>query len=948
MDIIDTPQEVLIAKIQYLDNVRKLAGQLQTDDPEEIQQSISLMEKIGRDMDLYQHFANQDVGKLTDIVLDTIEDEVVGIIGSDILSNPSLGGYTSSRRGSMEPSIRHVTSKHSLRSVPSLATMNNHDGALSCVPPSPSGVFKWTLFRHLTIFLAKPEFQKYGSSTCFVISSVVAIGTTSSVILVFDLAQALKCELGGVTKKTIYGPVTCLAFSPDHNQIVAGYQNGFICLWDVKKKVLLKEISPVNDPAIKDGHRTGAPISMVSIPLRDVFFTSDEDGAAFYHILLNRILYYDVKSTRIHGKVRSIQDNITSSTTILSMTAPQIDYIRFPGDSNYLVAITSPYKLAIVAMKPIPQILFRMSWSQFFGDGEEVVKVENAETDWYVPSKQQRATCVFLAVGFACNLRIFKIDWKIDGGTKKRLRFEIIAKGICASAITSINWMTSKFIAVTTASQELHIFETQNLDLVEKTSIRPHFTDTRKEKDRYIYHHNIATFKNRLFILSQNEMWFASLLTWQDRLGVLIRSGNFERAFEIGVNLSRGKYVVAVLGLPENDEDRSRIVADHIGGLLINLVSMTLSGYEERDPDLGQYRYICKLVINTCLDLGQNQLIYGEIWERFVDARLSNVFLNTLQELIFRGDIKSIPNPHIVSEMFDAIDPILLEQVIMQLDPFSLDIHNCLSLCRENGLTKAMIHIYNTALSDYISPVLEIISRIEARVSTRDEDVYTLFVYFAYILQGKAFPFGELDAERSKIVYRSVFSLLCSQNHITYPNAASPIREQGCMAVGSGPWPYFQYLLQLETAELIKMLGAVFQNPALDSGIDLADHDQIETLLVTRQLILSILLRVLESDLWSQLQIDTINAFIGRCFFHYRTYINLSKPQMMLVFNSLLGSELDCSKHFCVCTKRDSFLLELMLIETFFLIGSKIVVCGRFMNSMSLRNGVLIWRSIRI
>jgi WD40 repeat protein len=905
MELMDTPRDVLMEKVQYLDNLRKLAGQLETSSPEDQQTQILLMEKIGRDMDLYQHFSKQENRNLAELMQfdPAVEDEHVGLIGSDVLASSLSIDRDASRRGSIEVTgLRHTVSKQSLRTVQSVAALFDQDGALSSVPPSPSGVFKWTLFRLVTIALSRPEFEKYRQPTCFSISSGLLVGTLSSVVLVFDLSQKLRGVLGDVQQSSLYGAVTCLQISPDHSQAVVGYRKGFVCLWDLKKLTLLKQVIPSPNPVEIDGHRSSFPITSVCIPSKDVFFSADEDGAAFYHALLNRIIYYDVRTTRIHGKVKPNEPPVVSNTRILSLSSPPIEKVRYPGDSNVLVAVASPYKLAILSMKPIPQILFRIPWSQLQENNVEVSTVDSSHTCWFVPTKHSKADYVLLGFSFGSKAGVLKITWRTDVGSKKKLKFEVVGRGQCNAGITSLHWMTSHFLVATTRDGFFDAFETSGVNLVERVRIEPRTIasdSSWRTTSLPTYHHNICSYRNRLFLLSNNELWFASLLTWNDRLGVLVRAGNFERAFQIGVELYHGNITVVVLGVPSNDLDRKSLIADHMCGLLINLTSMTLSGYDRSESDLGQYRYICDLVMKTSIALGQHSLLLGEIWDRFHEAELTQVYLDCLEQYVLDGKINEIPNPVIMKYMFEHFEQSVMEQLVLQLDPFSVDIHNSLQLCRDKGMMKAIIWIYNSALSDFLSPIVELLGRItlDKGAAAMQEDAYMLYVYIAYVLQGKAFPVGDLSKEQAFSACQSVYTVLCASSHQFVSTLAPGVSKDTLFEIGTPPWPYLRYLLALDTRELVKVLGAAFQNELLDTGIPLLDSIGADPLLVTRQHIIGILFRILETGDWAPHQVDIVHSLVGRSFLHYRPYVTLTKIQLMNLFNSLLDSQLPETSH---------------------------------------------------
>ncbi|KAJ3311984.1 Vacuolar protein sorting-associated protein 8 [Boothiomyces sp. JEL0838] len=862
MQLIDTPKQDLIETCTYLENLQKLIIQQDSD------QGILLLERIGRDISLYQHFIKHNESEL---------QEDISFADTSILSGPSRRGSTLG--------LKHSSSRLSLKTTGTVPEMKDlQDEQLNTIPPGPTGIFRWSSFRELSLHL----FENF-KPTVFAVSSGIAVGTLDSKTVLYDLAQN---HLATLQSPQEYGAVTALDICPDQTQVIIGFQSGHISLWDIRKRVLVKTIDPVDGG---DGHLKGIAITHLAFNSRDVFYSANQQGAAYYHILYKRLVYSTFKSYRIHGRLKAPDEPDLINTTIYSMSPLLKGKVKFPGDSLSLVAVTSPFKLAILSMKPSPRIQHRIMWSSLNNEHA----VEYSCTRWWVPTsnKYNSKRLPRLAFSFGRKLGVINLSSTMESAEdqSKKLVFNVACQTESESDITAIEWINSQFILCLTSDAKFEIYDSSNLKKIESVLISTHKPienswETSIPKVIPLHpspQHNISSNFNRLFIMTDKEICFGSLLSWQDRLAVLIRTGNFKMAFQYGIALFEGEYPIVVLGVPVDKEEREQIVADHLSGLILNLTSMSLSGISnQEDPSI--YYDTAKLIIDTCISINKLDLIFGDIFERFVDVSLFSIFNDILQNLILNGTITSVPNPQIIQLMFENLkkeNTSQLEQVLMLLDPKIMDLHNTIRLCKQWGFTNALIHVYNSGLMEFGLPVLEIIEKIDKKEGDGAQDLYTLFVYLAYILQGKAFPFGILEEDVANIAYKSIFGILCSPSFVLF--------EDSELKAGKEPWPYLFFLLEKDTMELLKVMGAVFDNSVLNSGISLQDDKHKDSLLITRHYIINVFLHLIESYSWSQLQLDAIYSFIARSYNKYRVYMNISKKKLMEIFNSLIDSQIN-------------------------------------------------------
>lgn len=348
---------------------------------------------------------------------------------------------------------------------------NNLNNNLFSIPPGIKGIFKWTILRSLTLSL-KPILKVYGSTTCLTVSKLIIFGTEKGCLIVYNLNQEFISFLGNLNDYNLIGKVTCIDSTIDSLYVVTGHERGHVCIWDLNLKKLLKRIDTISDNTqdpntekTTDGHRYGIPIVSVSVISSDTVYSADLQGTAFYHSLQNFLLFtsiffkyfysLDIKSIRIHGR-QSSKPNIIS-TTILSFHALVKPLYRHPIDSYSLVALCSPFKVAILSMHPTPQIQYRQTWPSL--QTVDIVvdsQVGFAECKWFRPRNftesndgndpnEWNGNDPRLAFSHGNWLNVLDVGVIIDKSEgKKRLKFAFCGRVQVEDVIVSIEWINSK------------------------------------------------------------------------------------------------------------------------------------------------------------------------------------------------------------------------------------------------------------------------------------------------------------------------------------------------------------------------------------------------------------------------------------------------------------------------------------------------------------------------
>ncbi|KAI7867172.1 Golgi CORVET complex core vacuolar protein 8-domain-containing protein [Spinellus fusiger] len=311
----------------------------------------------------------------------------------------STGGsstsHVSSEAGSLD---EHSPSLSVLMNDPGVSHNESKDSV------EPWEAFKWTPLLKISEQLYSDSVRKNsGLLTVLVVGGVIAIGTTRSLVFVYDYSQQLICVLGDSARAVEVGSVTSLAISADHTTIACGYSQGYIIVWNIKKPGHpVRTIEPIPSSQLssalstatgpqqpllkKEGHVKGAAIlhiGFIGIKKSEIV-SGDDQGMSFYHVLYKVVMVNAVDTTRILGRYQNIKfspdahasprsyqysspasdeqsifPKLKRPSTVFAMQPLPLGHMPHPAETFGLVALLTPYKMIVVGLKPIPQTQYK-------------------------------------------------------------------------------------------------------------------------------------------------------------------------------------------------------------------------------------------------------------------------------------------------------------------------------------------------------------------------------------------------------------------------------------------------------------------------------------------------------------------------------------------------------------------------------------------------------------
>ncbi|PWN28143.1 hypothetical protein BDZ90DRAFT_206746, partial [Jaminaea rosea] len=848
------------------------------------------------------------------------------------------------------------------------------------------GLFKWSALRKVAAFFQEGHRssiittssgqslpQSIGAQTVLsVAGGLVAIGTTSGHVLVFEFSQDLKCILGGAGA----GQVTALAFSADHTFLAIGYEKGHAYLYDLAKPTSpSRTVLPVSRQDVasgrKEGHLESARILHVAFVggRHTAVFTADDQGLAFYHSLGKILGVASNDTLRILGRYPdpTAPPSKRSSLPILSLAALPLGPIDHLADGVHFVALVTPQKLVIVGLKPNARTWYRKSAPLATVKGNEEGRRNEAGAcaAWF-PAPT-------LAYSFSSQLAILKLVTKrtkiesssngnvVTNGAAPTYRtdLEFVEHPLAPDAlgpdprpIEALQWLSHELILLVT-STDLRLVDLRVGRVTERESLNP----TLSGLVRHPWLANsprlstslgpftissMRVFRGKPFFLTSSQVVVGHLLSWADRLLSLVSAGDFLSAIDLCRAYYQGSVPGSLVGLPSDPAELQAVVAGKLRELmsasaryafaperLTDGTHVTADGRGVDRTDL--FRQLARACAQACLALGDTDFLFGELYNYYSENGIDPLFVGELEPFVLDGQLRILPIPvsqRLIESCKVAGDYGLAERLLWHVDPMCLDLDQALSLCAEQGLTDAMIWIYNEAMDDWVGPVVELLEPLKKVVKQRkreaenDEDAssviegdaedhsavvtdaYKVFSYLSVALSGHSFPSQEpiTPAERGDKAKQSVYGFVFSGHCVIWPPGAG---GRIVLSVDEGQeemtYPYLRLLLAFDAEAMLDALDVAFEDGWLDEEEEMNGHQKPDQLgangngssppRITRQRIIDVLLEVTQDTTAtraspSETERLFTSIFIARNASRYPQFVGLASS----VFDALLRS----------------------------------------------------------
>lgn len=821
-------------------------------------------------------------------------------------------------------------------------------------PSPPWEVVRWTKLKKLNgQAFSEAGKRNFGSPTCLAISASIVLGTSKGIILMFDYNQNLKMIIGPGTKAVESGPITAIAISADYTTIAGGHATGNIFTWDTSRVSRpFLHIPPLDALQLQnrtmDGHMPNVSVIHLGFlgTRHTALVSADDHGMAFSHLATRGTgaLGRTVKTVRILGRYPDAPPPSSGKplkpSTVLAFSPLPLGNIERATDSMGLTAMLTPYLLVVVSTTPVAQ-------TQHKSARPKDVAPHSAMTGclaWFpavklkVPDPNTGSTMskVKLVYCWSNVLTVLDVD-EMESDDKDKpppLKFKARSRWKCEEAIVAVQWLSRSVLTVLTITQRLIVLEdrsmrmTEAFDLIHKyiyhadlfSSQLHNLVEQLDEDDTSMhgvvadaFYMSLKAYKGRIFLLGFNDVSIGALSNWADRLIALMENGDYIGAIQLATSYYTGDANKLTVGLPEDATLRHRMVHDKV----MEIMSASLKyafGQRQKNKasvDDQHLRHLAETCFVACQSVGDLDFLFDEMYEWYEDANVEGIFLEVLEPYILEKTISTVPPTavkamvhHYVSKSWES----RLEEMICHMETTTLDIDQTTSLCKQHGLYDALIYIWNQALHDYITPLIDLLTLLIPLVQNAEysnsgqlmeDEIFgvnalKMFPYLSYTLTGRIYPTGErMETGVASQAKAELYWFLFSGKSIAWPKGNTKTFLTRPAQSVEPSFPYLRMILQYDAPSFLSALNEAFEDSFLNdsqekhlnggTGKDLPE-EQIFGLTVDRQYVVSILLEIMNPNDFAPEDTIYLDMFIAR---------NIPKfPQYLLIPGSTLDKVL--------------------------------------------------------
>lgn len=746
------------------------------------------------------------------------------------------------------------------------------------------------------------------------------------------------------------GAITSIAVSADHTTVAAGHANGSIYTWDTSRvsrpflSISHLDIAQAENRTA-DGHVPNAAVAHLGFlgTRHTALVSADDRGMAFSHLATRGTgaLGRTVKTTRILGRYPNApapSGKSVKPSTVLAFAPLPLGNLERATDTMGLTAMLTPYLLVVVSTTPVAQTQHKSArpkdvpaHSAMTGCLAWFPAVKLKTPDTHTGNEISRAKLVYC---WSNVLTVLDVD-EIYGDDKDQppsLKFKARSRRICEEAVVAVQWLSRSVLAVLTISQRLIILEdrsmrmTEAFDLLQKYiyhtdlfSKQLHSLVEQLDEDDVSMHGVVAdaffmsfkAYKGRIFLLGFNEVCIGAMSNWADRLIAMMENGDYLGAIRLATSYYTGDADKLTVGLPEDAQLRHNMVHDKIVEIMSASLKYAFSQRQKRkeDADDGHLTELAETCFSACQAIGAFDYLFDDMYEWYSEGGVEGLFLETLEPYILDEEIKVVP-PVVVKDMVSHYVTRSwegrLEEMICHMQTATLDLDQITLLCKQHSLYDALTYVWNQAIGDYITPMIDLLSLLVPLMTggnkdggTNEEDYFSvsalkIFPYLSYVLTGRIYPNGEwMDYDTASAAKAEIYWFFFSGKTIEWPKGSNKEFLTRPRDESEPAFPYLRMILKFDAPSFLSALNEAFEDSFLNdspdkqvnggSRIDMPE-EQIFGMTINRQYVVSILLDVMNVNEFAPEDTIYLDMFIAR---------NLPKfPQYLLFSGSTLSKVL--------------------------------------------------------
>ena len=570
------------------------------------------------------------------------------------------------------------------------------------------------------------ESEDLGLPTALSIGSkFIAVGTQRGIVLVFDLFEELRQELGlrSASEASIldqYGSVSSIDIASNGETLVAGYTNGTVILWDIMKGSMVKSVAEIHP----------SPITVVRfISEKALSIVSVDAGGLVNKLTFVKTMLWSTYSVENECLLDGTAGQILAMDVLSPMsslkTTPMCiteDKRKQPYHSSIhklvLIALSSERSSFAIAVEPSISVLHRwsrpspeqMDVSSFLSDVNSDKNRQSQQASpppatflpclswgWALVSGGENSVTPILARAWGRCVQLLRANFPPtedadDGKGDDTIlwpAFGVHDEFEATAPVVALKWLGDRSLVFLSMTNELIIVDTVMMTLSERLDFSgmrlvyaefalsrsaPSDESTNNQCVSTTFQNSIRSSEDRLLVLCQKEVKTLSILGIQQRVTALEELGEWLEALALA--LDHYEFTIKSQEDRKRNPDGSKDIFDHpafvsrirltedeewIGDLLLRYLTLAVDNAPESTFDSKRPNRI---------DLAQShyQMLAGVCIEFCVVTRRLDLLFNEIYQCFrntgYTGVFLDVLEPYVLNDKLKYIAPDVMSEFI--------------------------------------------------------------------------------------------------------------------------------------------------------------------------------------------------------------------------------------------------------------------------------------------
>uniref|UniRef100_A0A7N5JJ55 Vacuolar protein sorting-associated protein 8 homolog n=1 Tax=Ailuropoda melanoleuca TaxID=9646 RepID=A0A7N5JJ55_AILME len=454
-----------------------------------------------------------------------------------------------------------------------------------------------------------------GLPTAIAVSSLIAVGTSHGLALIFDQNQALRLCLGSTSVGGQYGAISALSINNDCSRLLCGFAKGQITMWDLASGKLLRSIT--------DAHPPGTAILHIKFTDDPTLAICNDSGGSVFELTFKRVM--GVRTC----ESRCLFSGSKGEVCCIEPLHSKPELKDHPITQFSLLAMASLTKILVIGLKPSLKVWMTFPYGRMDPSSVPLLAWHFVAVHNYV--NPMLAFCRGDVVHFLLVKRDESGAIHVTKQKHLHLYYDLI----------NFTWINSRTVVLLDSVEKLHVIDRQTQEELETVEISEvqlvynssHFKSLATggnvsqalalvgEKACY---QSISSYGGQIFYLGTKSVYVMMLRSWRERVDHLLKQDCLTEALALAWSFHEGK-AKAVVGLSGDVSKRKAVVADRMVEILFHYADRAL----KKCPDQGKIQ-VMEQHFQVVLMCWENRLYDAMI---YVYNRGMNEFISPMEKL---------------------------------------------------------------------------------------------------------------------------------------------------------------------------------------------------------------------------------------------------------------------------------------------------------------------------